>query len=208
MDDTNENYHALRVNTFPNTESNTDYVKANLKSILGDTYVISKEWATNKGWHCHAVFHSPDFDKVGFRDKLYEFLTENIEDWDITKKGNTVYTCTPVRNLEHAVMYCCKDKDIIYDGNQVWKDYVEECKKNSFQKPTSIKELMDDLYLRFENNELNDRSLWIEMVYGRAQFPDQKTKLADIDAFVQTFKIKKLGKEYVQELWENRNIKD
>lgn len=66
---------------------------------------------------------------------------------------------------------------------------------------------MDDLYSRFENNEINERQLWIEMTYGRAQFPDQKTRYADIDAFVETFKIKKLGIEYVKDIWENRNIK-
>lgn len=207
MDDSSPNYQALRVTPYPNSEANLDSILVSLNSILGETYVYSKEFSKKSKWHLHAVFYDPDFNKDEFRDKLYEFLTELIDDWDITKKGNTVFTCTPVDNLTRAVMYCCKDQDIYYNGNQVWKDFVEECKKNSYQKPTSIKELMDDLYSRFENNELNERTLWIEMVYERAQFPDQKTKYADIDAFVETFKIKKLGKEYVEQIWERRNIK-
>lgn len=207
MDETNENYQALRLKPFPNSETNIDILKANLNSLLGETYVISKEYSKKTEWHLHAVFYAPDFDKGAFAPKLYEFLYDNIQDFDKSKKGNSVWTCTPARNLQHAVMYCCKDKDILYGGNQVWKDFVEESKKNSYGKPTSVKELMDDLYSRFENNELNERSLWIEMVFERAQFPDQKTKYHDIDAFIETFKIKKLGKEYVQEMWEKRNTR-
>lgn len=206
MDDVNEHYQALRVTPYPNTETNLDIVIQSLHLILGEMFVISKEFSKKQKWHLHAVFYDIDFNKDNFRDKLYELLTQKIDDWDITKKGNTVFTCLPVESLERAVMYCCKDKDILFQGNDVWKEYVEECKKKSFSKPTSIKELMGDLFLRFENDELNERSLWIEMVTERAQFSDQKTRYADIDAFVETFKIKKYGKEYVQAVWEQRNL--
>lgn len=207
LDEDPNNYYALRVCPFPNTEANADTILVSLNKILGETFVVCKEFSKKSKYHNHAVFHSPDYNRDEFKERLYTLLKDVIPDWDTSKKGNTVFTCTQVRNLERSVMYVCKDKRIEVGGDEDWRQFVEEKKNQSFGKPLSIKELMDDLYSRFENDELNDRSLWIHMVYERAQFPDQKTKYADIDAYIETFKVRKFGLDYVREVWETRNLR-
>lgn len=206
MDDNHKNYRFLTVKPWPNDEEGCEVLKNALPSILGDTYIVSKEWATKKNWHCHAVFHSLEHKKTEFRDKLYGLL-KSLNLFDENKVGNATYSDMMLRNFEHGTIYTTKDQDILYDGHQTWKDFVEECQKKSYGKPKSIKEFMDDLYLLFENDKINERELWIKMTHGRAQFPDIKTRYADIDALVETFKIKKYGEEYVIEIWENRNMK-
>lgn len=207
MDDDHRNYQFLRINALPADEANTTILKEKLKSILGDTFIVCKEWALRKGWHCHAVFYAPDFDKNQFKTKVYK-LMEEIPDHDTTRNGNAVWTCKTVDNIEHSITYLWKqDKECLYEGHQMFKDYCEEKKNLAYELPTSIKELMGNLYTAFENDEITERQLWVKMALGRAQFPDQKTKYADIDAFCETFKIKKYGERYLEEKYENRNIR-
>lgn len=199
-------YYALRLTPYPNNETTIREAFQALPRLIGETnYCYGKEYSKNH--HIHVVFNKSEYDKTEFRDSLYLFLKETISNYDETKKGNTVYSITPVKSLERSVMYACKDQNVVSDGDVRWLNFVAECKKKAFGKPLSIKELMDILYLSFERDELTERTLWIELAYGRAQFQDQKTRYHDIDAYVETFKIKKFGKEYVQEVWENRELR-
>lgn len=208
MDIESENYQTIRINGSQKSEAQAKYIKENLKSILGDTlYAVNCEWAKIKGWHCHAVFYAPDFNKEDFKKSLYDFMAR-VPEHDVSKIGNGVWQNSTCQSLDNAITYLWKfDKNVYYDGTPEWKAYVLSKKNEAYTIPTSIKELMGDLYTAFENDELTERQLWVNMVVGRAQFPDSKTRYGDIDAFVETFKIKKFGEQYANDIWENRNIR-
>lgn len=61
---------------------------------------------------------------------------------------------------------------------------------------------MDTLWCAFKDNEIDENELWIQMCLQRACFEGSggftATRYGDIDAFIETFKIKKFGREYLE----------
>lgn len=209
-----QDYRSLRVSPYPNTEENIDILMTELISFFGSSnFAYGKELNKKGIWHIHAIFYSPDYDPSKFKDDLYSLLRNVIPEWDETKIGNATFSCKEKieKGLVRAVAYSLKCKDARLGGSEQWIEFADQCKKNSYDIPQSLGDIMDDLWLSFKDNEIDEQQLWIEMVYQRANYEGQggftSTRYADIDAFVETFRIKKYGRDYVQRKYREKKEK-
>lgn len=196
-------HYALRFTPYPQTQAKDDFCRSAfpmfLESIGVKNYMLGRE--TAKNIHYHIVLDiEEEINKKQFKDILY--LTMEVPK---DKQGNTSFSLEEVRDFDKACQYATKDGDI--ECTEEWEELMTDAYSKSKKKPQSVRDVMEDLYSRFEKNEINERTLWIQLALQRAQFSTVKTRYSEIDAIVETFKIKKLGEQYVTEIWENRNIK-
>lgn len=195
--------YALRLTPYPQTIIKDDFVRERIpefiEAIGGDNYLLGREIAGNI--HYHIVFHSSDaLTSKDIKDILYTTF-EVPED----KIGNTTFSMEEVRDFDKACRYALKDGDIECSEN--WEEFMEIHYASSKKKPTSYKGLLADLYVRFENNEINERDLWIEMVQSRALFGDVPlgVNIRQIDEMFLAFKIRKDPQLAIQ-MWEDKEI--
>lgn len=194
-------YYSLRFTPYPQTQQHDSFCMSAFETLFDDemTYNFIGGRETARNIHYHIVFSCGEvLDKSEFRDKLYAVM--KVPD---DKKGNTSYSLEDVRDLETAVSYATKDGD--YFSTPDWASFADECYKKSHKKKQSSKGLMEDLYLRFEKGELNERSLWIELFQGRSAL-FIPTSYKWLDEVVTAFKVKKNPKLAI-EIWEQRESK-
>lgn len=195
-------YYTLRLTPYPQNSVKDAFVRGRIDEFLNMNgslgYLYGRE--TTKNIHYHMVFEvDGELDVKKFRDNLYEsFEVPN------DKRGNTSYSLKEVLDFQKACAYAVKDGDI--SSSIGWTEQLRASKKISKKKKQSSKELMADLQSRFNNNEINERRLWIELVIGRAYLgiPHRTTTINEI---VEMMKINKNPEEYATELWEKNNIK-
>ena len=72
------------------------------------------------------------------------------------------------------------------------------------KKPQSYKSALEDLYSLFNNNQLNERSLWIKIAQLRAEWK-LGINLRQIDELVLSYKIRK-DPQIAKDIWEERNV--
>lgn len=194
-------YYAMRLTPYPQTQEKDDIVRSNipvfLKNIGSKDYLYGRE--TAKNMHYHIVFLVQEvIDKKLFKDVLYQDFQVPQD-----KIGNTTFSLEEVRDFDKATAYAVKDGDV--GSSLSWIDLVKSATARSKKKKQSTKSLMEDLQSRFNQNIINERTLWLELAQGRAylNIPHKSSTINDI---VETMKINK-NPDYAIELWEKEELR-
>lgn len=166
------------------------------EQLAANEWVLSQE--KTKNFHFHAVFSLPEkLNRKMFKEQLYDYMKVPKE-----HQGNACFSIQEVRERKKSLSYCTKDgvfKHYPLTGS--WAQEVQEAYSVSKKKPQSYKDTMEDLYLRFKEDKLNTRSLWIEIALARAEFK-LPINVRQISEVVTSYIIRKDPKKAV-ELWEN-----
>lgn len=194
-------HYALRLTPYPQENKKDEYVRNHISDFLQSIGALGWLYGreTTKNIHYHIVFEiDTELKSKDITDKLYE-------DFQVPegKRGNSSFSMTEVRDIPKALSYAVKDGDYSFSEN--WEEDAHNAYQNSSKKKQSSKSLMEDLQSRFNKDEINERSLWIELCKGRAylNIPHRSNTITEI---VETMKINK-NPEYAIELWEKEELK-
>lgn len=140
-------------------------------------YVIGHE--TEKNDHFHIVS-----DVKIENQKLYDLLGNGFI-------GNKVISQKEVIDLDKAVSYAVKDGDIVIgDDSDRWENYVKQRQEESFKKPKSYEIQFKKLIEQFQNDEIDEKDLWKEIIKVRTYF-NLRVNLFHIDELVLSQMFKK-----------------
>lgn len=192
--------YALRLTPYPQTQVKDDFVRERIPEFIemigGTNYLLGRETAINI--HYHIVFESPiELTSRLIKDRLY--LIFDVPD---DKRGNPTFSMEEVRDFARACQYATKDGDI--ECTEDWKDIMEDAFAKSKKKPQSYKSALEELFLLFNDGQVNERTLWINMVKLRAEWK-LPINLRQIDELVLSAKIRK-NPQLATEIWEERNL--
>lgn len=196
-----EHLYALRFTPYPQTSKKDEFVKSRFAHLM--EVIEAKDWLygreTTKNIHYHFVIQ---FKKEVKSNEIKELIYTVLE-VPLDKIGNASFSMVEVREQEKALSYAVKDGD--YKCSEGWKEITEDAFRKSKKKPQSLKDFMGDLWSRFEVGELNSRSLWIELIQGRAEM-GLPVNLRNIDDMVLSFQIRQNPRLAI-DIWEERNTK-